>query len=87
MKVFEEMNFNDILSTSWGGAGATAECIEVKGKGEEFCDMIEELYPDGIERTKLNDIMWFDSDWIFETLGISEDEEEEEEESEDDENA
>lgn len=49
--------------------------------------LIEELYPDGIGRTELNDIMWFDSDWIFETLGISEDEEEEEEESGDDENA
>lgn len=46
--------------------------------------MIEELYPDGIGRTELNDIMWFDSDWIFETLSISE---EEEEESGDDENA
>lgn len=35
----------------------------------------------GISRVELNDIMWFDSDWIFETLGISEEEEEEEEES------
>lgn len=47
--------------------------------------MIEELYPDGIGRTELNNLMWFDSGWIFETLGISE--EEEEEESGDDENA
>lgn len=46
--------------------------------------MLEELYPEGISRVELNDLMWFDSDWIFETLGISE---EEEEESGDDENA
>ena len=84
MKVFDELDFNDISRTAWIGAVDTAERIEREGKGVEFCDMIEELYPDGIDRTALNDIMWFDSDWIFETLGISE---EEEEEREDDENA
>lgn len=86
MKVFDEMDFNDIRRTAWSGAVDTAERIEREGKGDEFCDMIEDLYPDGIDRTLLNDIMWLDSDWIFETLGISE-EEEEEEESGDDENA
>lgn len=86
MKVFDEMDFNDIRRTAWSGAVDTAERIEREGKGDEFCDMLEELYPDGISRTELNDIMWFDSDWIFETLGISE-EEEEEEEREEDENA
>ena len=75
MKVFAEMNFNDIRRTAWSGAVDTAERIEREGKGDEFCDIIEELYPDGINRTTLNDIMWFDSDWIFETLGISEEEE------------
>lgn len=85
MKVFDEMDFNDIRRTAWSGAVDTAERITKEDKGAEFCDMIEELYPDGIGRTELNDIMWFDSDWIFETLGISE--EEEEEESGDDENA
>lgn len=85
MKVSDEMDFHDIRRTAWSGAVDTAERIEREGKGDEFCDMIEELFPDGIGRTALNDIMWFDSDWIFETLGISE--EEEEEESGDDENA
>ena len=42
--------------------------------------MIEELYPNGIDGTELNDLLWFESDWIYETLGISEEEEEEEEE-------
>jgi hypothetical protein len=86
MKVFEEMNFNDILSTSWGGAGATAECIEEKGKGDEFVSLIEELYPEGIDRTTLNDILWFDYEWVFESLGIKlgiKDDEDEEESGDD----
>jgi hypothetical protein len=80
MTVVDEMNFNDIFRTAWGGAVDTAERIEREGKGDAFCAMMEELYPEGIDRTALNDIMWFDADWIFETLGITEDEEEEEEE-------
>ena len=83
MKVFDEMNFNDILRTAWSGAVDTAERIEREDKGDEFCAMLEELYPEGISRVELNDIMWFDSDWIFECLDIK-DEEEEEEESEED---
>ena len=35
---------------------------------------LEELYPEGINETKLNDIMWFDFQWICETLGLVEDE-------------
>ena len=41
--------------------------------------LIEELHPDGLSETTLNDILWFESDWIFETLGITEEEEEDEE--------
>lgn len=56
------------------------EKIEDEGKGDEFVSLIEELYPEGIDRTSLNDILWFDDEWVFESLGIKE-----EEESEDDE--
>ena len=84
MKVFSELNFDEILKTSWSGAVATAERIEEEGKGEEFEALIDELYPEGINRTALNDLLWFDSDWLFEELGISEEDEDESEGGEDD---
>lgn len=83
MKVFDEMDWYDIYRTAWSGARDTVEKIEDEGKGDEFVSLIEELYPEGIDRTALNDILWFDDEWVFESLGIKE--EEEEEESEDDE--
>lgn len=82
MKVFDEMDWYDIYRTAWSGARDTVERIEDEGKGDEFVSLIEELYPEGIDRTALNDILWFDDEWVFESLGIKE---EEEEESEDDE--
>ena len=60
----------------WAGAKDTKEAILEAGKGDEFDSLIEGLYPDGIEQTALNDLLWFESDWIFESLGIKEEEEE-----------
>lgn len=80
MKVFDEMDWYDIYRTAWSGARDTVERIEDEGKGSEFVSLIEECYPEGIDRTSLNDILWFEKDWIFEMLGIKDEEEEEESE-------
>ncbi|MDD4353596.1 MAG: hypothetical protein PHN56_04005 [Candidatus Nanoarchaeia archaeon] len=79
MKTFNE---NTTLANfeAWSGAKDTKETILNAGKAEEFDYLIEELYPEGLSETQLNDILWFEPDWIYETLGISEEEEEEEEE-------
>lgn len=61
--------------TPWSGAIDTYNTIEEADKLEEFESLIDELYPEGIEETQLNDILWFDDDWILEQLGLSEDEE------------
>ena len=55
---------------AWGGAVETQEKIIEEGKTEEFEDLINELYPDGLTDTQLNDILWFEEDWIFEQLNI-----------------
>ena len=62
---------------AWSGAISTKETIIENNKEDEFNSLIEELYPEGLTETQLNDILWFESDWIFEMLGISEEEEEE----------
>jgi hypothetical protein len=61
---------------AWSGAVDTQETILNEGKGEEFDSLIEELYPDGIEETHLNDLLWFYEEWLYEMLGIAEEEEE-----------
>ena len=60
---------------AWGGAIETKNLILDAGMEEEFEELIEEIYPDGLTDTKLNDILWFDGSWILETLGIEEEEE------------
>ena len=59
---------------AWSGATKTKNLILDAGLEEEFEMLIDELYPEGLTDTELNDLLWFDSDWILENLGIKEEE-------------
>jgi len=65
---------------AWSGAVDTKNVILENNKAQDFEFLMEELYPDGMTETHLNDILRFEEDWIFEMLGINQDEEEDEEE-------
>lgn len=62
----------------WSGAIETAKLIEENDKIYEFFDMMNELYPDGIDIIQLNDILWFESEWILDILGIKDGDDDEE---------
>ena len=65
---------NDNLSLrafeAWSGAKDTKQLILDNGKESDFEFMLQDLYPDGMTDTQLNDILWFEEDWICEMLGI-----------------
>ena len=58
----------------------TKEKIVDAGKADTFSAQIRELYPDGIPEVTMNDLLWFDWNWCFELVGISDCEEDEEDE-------
>lgn len=70
MKIITETNFYNF--DAWSSAIDTKERIINEGKEKEFEQLIEELYPDGLTDTELNDLLRFDDKWIYETLGIEE---------------
>lgn len=74
MKIIKEMEIRDF--EAWSGAVYTLNKIIEFDKCDEFDNLIDELYPDGLTDTELNDILWFEEEWIFESLGINEDDEE-----------
>ena len=73
MKIFKEMSIKDF--EAWAGAVETKKIIIDKGMAEAFDNLIEELYPEGIDETQLNDILWFDVDWLNEVLDLGLEEE------------
>ena len=75
MKITMEMSLEKF--EAWSGAVDTKKKIIEAGKVDEFDELIEELYPDGIDATTLNDLLWFDVEWLYENLGMIEETEEE----------
>ena len=68
MKTYNETTLDRF--DAWSGAIDTKKRIIQECKSEEFDSLIEELYPDGLSETQLNDILWFEQDWLYESLVI-----------------
>ena len=68
MKIFMDLSIENF--NAWSGATYAKDRIIKENKIEEFDQLIEECYPNGLSETELNDLLWFDSDWIFESLGM-----------------
>ena len=68
MTITYELDLNNFQA--WSGAKDTLERIQRDGKCAELENVLEELYPDGMTETELNDLLWFDSESVYEWLGI-----------------
>lgn len=55
----------------WSGAIQTWSLIKDANKLDELDSLLEEVYPEGLDETELNDLLWFEPEWILESLGIS----------------
>lgn len=71
----------------WSGAIDAWERIEEAGKVDELEFILDDVYPDGMSDTELNDLLWFEPETVFNCLGMdTEDDEEEDDEEEDSDN-
>ena len=68
MKIYNEISISNF--DAWSGAIDTKEKIISEELEDEFNNLIKDLYPDGLSEIQLNDILWFEEDWIFKQLGI-----------------
>ena len=68
MTISYELDLNSFQA--WSGAKDTLDRIQREGKCAELENILEELYPDGMTETELNDLLWFDSESVYEWLGI-----------------
>ena len=68
MKIYTEISLSNF--EPWSGAVDTFNKIYNEGKCDELETILEELYPDGMTETQLNDLLWFEPETVFEWLGI-----------------
>ena len=63
----------------WGQAREIYEKIEEEGKLDELERLLEETFFNELPTdTQINDLLAYDWEWVYEQLGISDEEEEEE---------
>ena len=68
MKYYKEESLSNF--EFWSGAKDRAEVLTV----EDFDNIeaqLEDLYPDGMSETDINDFFWFEEDTIAQMLGFS----------------
>lgn len=68
MKLFKEESLSNF--EFWSGGKDTAEYL-TEQEFDQIETILEELYPDGMSDTELNDLFWFEDDTIAEWLGYS----------------
>lgn len=74
MEIKKNYDFDNLKENSWSGAINTLETIEENEKEEELMQLLELTFEDVPTETEVNDFLWFDDDFIFEELGIKEEE-------------
>ena len=73
MYVKIEMDYRTLKNNSWSGALDTLKDIEEADKEDELMYLLEEIFTDTIPtETEINDFLWFERDYIYESLGLDE---------------
>lgn len=77
MRVCKDVDFSDLIRKCWSGAIETLETIQDHDKEDALMQLLEEYFWGDVPTlTEVNDLLWFDDEWIFETLGISDEDKE-----------
>ncbi len=68
MKIVSEISIANF--EAWSGGKDTLDRIIAEDKCDQLEAILEDLYPDGMTDTQLNDLLWFEPETVFEWVGI-----------------
>ena len=74
MEIRKEINgFYELADMVWSGAIDTIADIQNANKENEFMDFLEMIFCDDVPTdTEVNDFIWFERDYIYENIGLTE---------------
>ena len=75
MEIRKEINgFYELADMVWSGAVDTIADIQNANKENEFMNFLEMVFCDDVPTdTNVNDFIWFERDYIYENIGLTED--------------
>ena len=74
MEIRKEINgFYELADMVWSGARDTIADIQNTNKEDEFMNFLEAVFCDEVPTdTTVNDFIWFERDYIYESIGLTE---------------
>ena len=74
MEIRKEINsFHELADMVWSGAVDTIADIQNANKEDEFMNFLEDVFCDEVPTdTEVNDFIWFERDYIYENIGVTE---------------
>ena len=74
MEIKKEINsFHELADMVWSGAVDTIADIQNANKETEFMNFLEMVFCDEVPTdTAVNDFIWFERDYIYENIGLTE---------------
>ncbi len=74
MEIRKEINdFYALADMVWSGAVDTIKDIQNTNKEDEFMNFLEAVFCDEVPTdTEVNDFIWFERDYIYENIGLTE---------------
>lgn len=83
MRIYKDYDFYDLMNACWSGAIDTLNTIQKHDKEEELMSLLSlDCFSEMPDLTEVNDLLWFEDEWIFEQLGINPDEDEDDDDDE-----
>lgn len=77
-------DFDDLMEHCWSGAIDTLRTISENDKEDDLMALLAmDIFSDTPDLTEVNDLLWFEDEWIFEMLGIDTDSDDEEDDDDD----
>ena len=70
LSIVKEISPFELKDELWSGALDTLGTITQNDKLQDLMSLLEELYPEPVGITTINDLLWFDDEFIFEQLDM-----------------
>ena len=70
LSIVKDISGFELKAELWSGALDTLETITQADKLPDLVDLLEEMYPEPVSITTINDLLWFDDDFLFEQLDM-----------------
>ena len=71
LSIVKDISAYELRDELWSGALNTLRAITEKDKLQDLMGLLKEMYPEPVSITTINDLLWFDDDFIFKQLGMA----------------